>query len=95
MKRPDVVEWGGNPRNTQGMASFLRSGDRPGSRVIWWLEPDLMGSCDLLVTRETSTGSPLRVRAGDLLRLRDGEFSINGNRRDRKPRSARRASEGS
>lgn len=76
MRAPDVVTWSGDPRDEQRMARFLRRGNRPGERVIWWLEPDFESRCDLLITRESATKDPLRVRPGGTLRLSAGDFSI-------------------
>lgn len=75
MKEPDAMTWTGDPRDEYLMVPFLRRGARPESRMIWWLEPDFEGHCDLLVTREGATGEPLRVRLGVMLRLAGGEFS--------------------
>lgn len=78
---PDTISWSGDPRDEQRIAAFLRRGDRDGARVIWWLEPDFAGLCDLLVTRELASGAPLRVRPNSMLRLqRDGEFSATAGR---------------
>ena len=89
MRAPDAVSWSGDPRDEQRMTRFLRRGNRPGERVIWWLEPDFEGSCDLLITREGATGVPLRVRPGGMLRLSAGEFSVAAARGVRS-RSAQR-----
>lgn len=66
------LNWGG--LNADGTADtlvgpFLRQLDRPGSLVIWWFEPDMGGTCDLLVSRELTTDSPLRVRPGQSIVL--------------------------
>lgn len=74
--KPDAMTWSGDPRDEQRMMPFLRRGDGPGGRVIWWLEPDFEGRADLLLTRESARKEPLRVRPGDMLRLSDGEFSV-------------------
>jgi hypothetical protein len=86
---PDVMRWGGDPRNEEHLAPFLRRGDRMGSRVIWWLEPDFEGRVDLLVTREAATAEPLRVRPGGGLRLLNGEFSLTTTAGSRSRRTAR------
>lgn len=74
--KADAMRWDGDPRDETRLAPFLRRGDRPGERIIWWLEPDFEGRADLLVTRETATGATLRVRPGSSLRLSGGEFSV-------------------
>jgi hypothetical protein len=73
--RVDAMRWSGDPADEQRLVPLLRRADRPGSRSIWWLEPDFAGRADLLVTREAATGAPLRVRSGDVLRLSGSEFS--------------------
>lgn len=83
--KSDAMTWSGDPRDEHQVVPFLRRGDRPESRMIWWLEPDFDGRCDLLVTREGAAGEPLRVRPGVMLRLSGGEFSVIRRGRTRTP----------
>ena len=76
MVTPEAMVWTGEPQDEPRFAPFLRLADRPGELVIWWMESDLMGRCDLLVSRELTTSDPVRVRPGETLVLSGGELRL-------------------
>lgn len=77
-----TMTWTGDPDDEARIAPFLRRGDGPAvPPVCWWLEPDLTGRCDLLVTRQLSKADPVRVRPGDAVVFDGREFSAVRARR--------------
>lgn len=73
--KPVEITWTGDVDDIPRIAPVMRAASRPGGSVIWWAEPDMLGSADLLVTRELSTDAPIRLRPGDRLRSEGGELS--------------------
>jgi hypothetical protein len=74
-----TFEWSGDFGDEPKVAPFLRQVDGPYEPpVCWWLEPDLSGRCDLLITRQLSKEQPLRVRPGQSVVLEGRAFRAAG-----------------
>jgi hypothetical protein len=74
-KKPVEIVWTGDVEDIPRIAPVMRAASRPGANIIWWAEPDMLGSADLMVTRELSVDAPIRLRPGDRLRSEGGELS--------------------
>ena len=61
------IWWTGNPGDVEEpwFRDFVAPGLSTTPRLIWWLEPDMLDSADLLLTAEQSDADPIRVRPGE------------------------------
>lgn len=74
----ETFAWSGDLADEDRIAPFLKQADGPfHPPVCWWVEPDLDGRADLLVTRQLARTDPMRVRPGDVVIFDGEQFSLS------------------